>query len=126
MLKDEYLGTIVVKDTMVNIGKDDYGQQYFYEYYDKDKKEIVEYGCGVYNMDFLEIIYSHFDPKGTRISMYGIEAWKKSRDNRVRLWQSKGWDKEEPEEYKEMINSYDTEDYELYDFDKLYKNFNKK
>jgi hypothetical protein len=40
---------------MVNIGEDDYGQQYFLEYVNKEGK-LVEVGCGAYNTDYHYVI----------------------------------------------------------------------
>ena len=43
MKQEEYVKTIVVYDKMVNIGMDDYGQQYFLEYVD-ETGQLVEVG----------------------------------------------------------------------------------
>jgi len=58
MKREEYIETLIVKDQLVNVGKDDYGQQYFFEYY--NGKELVEVGCGAYNKNYKEEIENYF------------------------------------------------------------------
>ena len=51
MHKDEYIKTIVYNGHMINIGLDDYGQQYFLEYLDENNN-IIQQGCGAYNENY--------------------------------------------------------------------------
>jgi len=59
--KDEYVRTICVEGIMVDIGMDDPGQQYFYEY-DLNGKHY-EKGCGAYNFDYIETIFNDLCPR---------------------------------------------------------------
>lgn len=61
MKREEYVETIVCKGRMVNVGIDDAGQQYFFEYLNH-KGELQEVGCGAYNADYLGTIADYFDP----------------------------------------------------------------
>lgn len=51
MKTSEYVRTMVIYGKMVNVGMDDYGQQYFIEFVN-DKGELEELGCGAYNIDY--------------------------------------------------------------------------
>lgn len=63
MIKEEYIGTIELNGTVVNVGIDDYGQQYFFEFINKDgEKETL--GCGAFNINFLDDIIYIVDRKG--------------------------------------------------------------
>ena len=63
MNKEEYVGTIELNNTKIDIGIDDCGQQYFFEFINKDgEKEIL--GCGAYNFNFLDEIIFTIDRKG--------------------------------------------------------------
>lgn len=55
MKQEEYIKTIVYNGHMINIGNDDYGQQYFLEFLN-DKGILEEVGCGAYNPDYLGIV----------------------------------------------------------------------
>ena len=60
-MKDtDYIKTIVVNDRMVNIGLDDYGQCYYFEYYDEEEKELKDVSCGTYNFNYEEEIEAYF------------------------------------------------------------------
>lgn len=58
----EYVKTIVYNGRMINIGLDDYGQQYFLEYAGDDG-QLEYYGCGSYDYDYqrhLEALFGHY------------------------------------------------------------------
>ena len=55
MKKEEYVETKVINGHMVNIGLDDYGQCYFFEFVDPDG-ELREVSCGTYNFNYEEEI----------------------------------------------------------------------
>lgn len=54
MKPEEYIKTLNYHGQLVNLGLDDYGQQYFFEYAEGD--EIKEAGCGTYCEDYFWII----------------------------------------------------------------------
>lgn len=57
MEKKEYLTTVVMHGKMINVGIDDAGQQYFFEYIDDDG--VLRWlGCGAYNGDYHEALES--------------------------------------------------------------------
>ena len=63
MTKEEYIGTIELNGIKVDVGIDDYGQQYFFEFINKDgEKETL--GCGAYNINFLDDIIFIVDRQG--------------------------------------------------------------
>ena len=63
MTKEEYIGTIELNGIKVDVGVDDYGQQYFFEFINKDsEKETL--GCGAYNINFLDDIIFIVDRQG--------------------------------------------------------------
>ena len=55
-----YVGSVICNGYLVNIFLDDYGQQYFYQYLDKDGN-LQETGCGSYNFDYLSAIEYELD-----------------------------------------------------------------
>lgn len=58
---------------MVNVGMDDYGQQFFLEYFDEDTHKLIEVGCGAYNTDYhYEIERLFGSPK--QCASYGVGA----------------------------------------------------
>ena len=59
MKREEYVESIVYNGQMVNIGVDDAGQQYFFEFMNK-KGELEEVGCGAYNGNYLDTIKEFF------------------------------------------------------------------
>ena len=71
MNKEEYFKTIYIKDTKVDIGVDDYGQQYFLEF-EKDG-EIQTIGCGAYQFDFIEQAVYYIDPEGWENNSYNFQ-----------------------------------------------------
>lgn len=62
MLKEEYIETIRIKGKEVDVGLDDYGQCYFFEYKD-DNGKLQEICCGSYNPDYKREIADYFGVK---------------------------------------------------------------
>ena len=89
MKQDEYVKTIVVYGKMVNVGMDDYGQQYFIEFVNS-KGELEEVGCGAYNFDIEDVAKSIIDHRRYCIEFYGEEEYfqmEKEREERLaRKW----------------------------------------
>lgn len=110
MTKDEYVKTVVVRGISVDIGVDDYGQSYFYEY-DLDG-EHYERSCGTYNPDYMEQICYELDPKGTFISWYGIDEWREHMKDLRETYIRRGLD-------TSKLDELEYNDYDIYDFDKL-------
>ena len=73
MKANEYVKTLVVYGKMVNIGMDDYGQQYFIEYVDNNG-DLVEVCCGAYVLDYEDVARSIIDPRRYFIEIWGEEA----------------------------------------------------
>jgi len=67
MKREEYVETLVIKNKIVNVGLDDAGQQYFFEFYDENEKKIVEIGCGAYNHNYKQEIEDYFKTAEERI-----------------------------------------------------------
>lgn len=91
MKQEEYVKTIVVYGKMVNIGMDDYGQQYFIEYVN-DRGELVETGCGAYNHDYEEVAKWCIDTRRAQIDFYGEEEvlrMEKEREERMKKYEEK-------------------------------------
>ena len=57
MEKEEYIKTVVMHGKMINIGLDDAGQQFFFEYVD-DEGHLACIGCGAYSMDYTQALES--------------------------------------------------------------------
>lgn len=76
MKQEEYVKTIVVYGKMVNVGMDDYGQQYFIEFVN-DKGELEELSCGTYNFDYEDVAKTAIDYDRYGIEFWGKEKWKK-------------------------------------------------
>ena len=74
MKREEYVTTIVVYGKMVNVGMDDYGQQYFLEFLNDDG-ELIEFGCGSYNHDFEDVAKSVIDHRRHCIEIFGEEEY---------------------------------------------------
>ncbi len=72
MKQEEYVKTIVIYGKMLNVGMDDYGQQYFLEYVD-DNGELQEIGCGAYNSDIEDVAKTIVDRRRYMIEEYGEE-----------------------------------------------------
>ena len=62
MKKEEYVETLIVQEKMVNVGIDDYGQCYYFEYVN-EKDELVEASCGTYETDYKGYIEEYFTPE---------------------------------------------------------------
>ena len=61
MRKEEYVKSVKVGNIKVDVGIDDYGQCYFFEYLDNG--ELKEVCCGSYNLLYMEEIASYFNVK---------------------------------------------------------------
>lgn len=72
MKQEEYVKTIVIYGKMINVGMDDYGQQFFLEYVD-DNGELQEVGCGAYNSDIEDVAKTIIDRRRYMIEEYGEE-----------------------------------------------------
>ena len=57
--QEEFVESIIVNGRLVNVGLDDYGQQYFFQYVD-DTGELKEVGCGSYNTNYRQEIEDYF------------------------------------------------------------------
>ena len=63
MKKEEYIGTIELNNTKIDIGIDDYGQQYFFEFINENgEKESL--GGSTKKLNFLEEVIFTIDRKG--------------------------------------------------------------
>lgn len=67
MTKEQYIKTIEVCGTKVDLGLDDYGQCYFIEWIDKNG-EKKSAGLGTYNFHYMESIYHMFDERYRELS----------------------------------------------------------
>ena len=91
MKQNEYVKTIVVYGKMVNIGMDNYGQQYFIEYVDNNG-DLVEVGCGAYNFDYEDTAKSIIDYRRRSIEIWGEEAvleMERAREERMKKYEEK-------------------------------------
>ena len=91
MKQEEYVKTIVVYGKMVNIGMDDYGQQYFIEYLNDDG-EITEIGCGAYNDNYEDVAKFVIDHERYSEEFWGYETWeqmKKEKEERLKKYEEK-------------------------------------
>lgn len=61
MNKEDYIKTIYIENIPVNIGIDDYGQCYYFEWF--DGKDMHEESCGAYNTDYVGYILYRLCPK---------------------------------------------------------------
>ena len=59
MRKEEYIKTLIIKGQKVEVGMDDYGQCFFFEYKDKNEK-VQEVCCESYNPNYEEEIADYF------------------------------------------------------------------
>ena len=90
MKRDEYVKTIVVYGKMVNVGMDDYGQQYFIEYVDGNG-ELTEVGCGAYNFDIEDVAKSIIDYERHSREIWGDEEWEemqKAKEERMKRYEN--------------------------------------
>ena len=92
MKQNEYLKTVVVYGKMVNVGIDDYGQQYFIEYVNDDG-ELIEVGCGSYNFGYLEVAKDAIDHRRFMIELWGEEEYTRVEQARTERM-AKQWNKE--------------------------------
>ena len=63
MTKEEYIGTLNLNGTKVDVGIDDYGQQYFFEFIDS-QGNFQEIDCGAYNFCWLDDLLYMVDKEG--------------------------------------------------------------
>jgi hypothetical protein len=86
---EEYIKTIVVYGKMVNVGMDDYGQQYFIEYVN-DNGELVEVGCGAYNTDYEDVAKCLIDRRRQMVEEWGeeevLEMERQTAEREARRW----------------------------------------
>ena len=61
MKPEEYCKTVVYNGHMVNIGVDDYGQQFFLEYVDENG-HLTEFCLGAYNTNYRDALEYLFGP----------------------------------------------------------------
>lgn len=88
MKQDEYFKTIVVYGKMVNVGLDDAGQEFFLEYVD-DRGELVEFGCGAYNLDYEGEAKALVDYRRYSIEVWGEETYlemERAREERLKKY----------------------------------------
>lgn len=92
MKPEEYIKTIVVYGKMVNVGMDDYGQQYFLEFVNNNG-ELEEIGCGAYNFDYEEVAKSIIDHRRFLIEEWGeeqvLEIEKSKTERQAKYWNKK-------------------------------------
>ena len=96
MKQEDYVKTIVVYGKMVNVGMDDYGQQYFIEFVN-DKGELEELGCGTYNFDYEDIAKTAIDYDRCSREFWGEEEWekiKKRKEERLKKYKKESSDSE--------------------------------
>lgn len=128
MKSSEYVTTVLVRDYVVNIGIDDYGQCYFIEWVENENGNDVlrSLSLGTYCTDYLESTYSIFDYKGVSISLYGKEQWEEDTARIKGRYVNSGWADENPEAYLDWLKNRNREDYGTYDFPKMYKELSKR
>lgn len=88
MKQEEYVTTIVVYGKMVNVGMDDYGQQYFIEFVNENG-ELTEVGCGAYNFDIEDIAKSIINYERHSREIWGDEEWEemnKAKEERMKRY----------------------------------------
>ena len=92
MKQEEYIKTIVVYGKMINVGMDDYGQQYFLEFVN-DKGELEEKGCGSYNFDYEEFAKSIIDHRRFLVEEWGegevLEMERQKAEREAKYWNRK-------------------------------------
>lgn len=91
MKQEEYVKTIVVYGKMVNVGMDDYGQQYFLEYINENG-HLIEIGCGAYNDDYEDVAKTMIDYDRYSREIYGDELWEqmqKEKEERLKKYEEK-------------------------------------
>lgn len=72
MTDEEYIKTLTVNGQKIDLGLDDYGQQYFIEWEDEEGKH--ESGLGAYNLDYMSSILHMFDPDYRRILLVVMDG----------------------------------------------------
>jgi len=61
MKSKDFIRTIEIEGTKVDIGQDDYGQCYYFEY-EKDGQKL-DISCGTYNADVIPYIFFELCPR---------------------------------------------------------------
>jgi len=64
--KDIYVETLIVRDKMVNVFMNDYGQCYWFQWLENG--ELKDMSCGTYNTDYKEFIEDYFKPLTERMA----------------------------------------------------------
>lgn len=97
----DYVISLKIHNTPINIYTDDAGQCYFFTYINGE--EIVEQTCGAYNTDFLDYIIWTVDRKGACIYKFTEEDWEELMESRT----------------KRRLENIDTDDYEIYTYEEI-------
>ena len=125
MTKQEYIETLYINGIKVDVGIDDYGQCYFFEYTDENG-QFNSIGCGTYNEWYLEEIYYYLDPYSTEISLYGKDEFDAITANMLARYQK--YIKEDPNDkfanewYESTIKPrLELKTWNTYDFEQMYK-----
>lgn len=123
MTKEEYIGTLEIRGHKVDIGIDEPGQQYFFEY-EEDNKLKTE-SCGTYESSFIEYICWFFDKKSYYITEYGEDIWDEQIHATERTYQRMvdkyPNDVELKEYYESLLYHMKNDEYIIFDFNALYK-----
>lgn len=88
MKREEYVKTIIVYGKMVNVGMDDYGQQYVIEFVNSNG-ELEEIGCGAYNFDYEDVAKTAIDYERHCREIWGDEKWEqmqKEKEERMKKY----------------------------------------
>lgn len=75
MDKNEFVRKLTINGIDIDVGKDDYGQCYFFEYKDENGNLKTE-SMGTYNIDYVKFCYYFFNPEYRALfkkDLYGDE-----------------------------------------------------
>ena len=84
MKKEEYIKTMNINGNSIDLGIDNYGQQYFVEWEDSEGKH--EMGLGVYNMNYMSDILYKFDPNFKQAVKVLLNGESLDEENKDKLW----------------------------------------
>ena len=84
MKKEEYIKTMNINGNSIDLGIDDYGQQYFVEWEDSEGKH--EMGLGAYNMNYMSDILYKFDPNFKQAVKVLLNGESLDEENKDKLW----------------------------------------
>ena len=84
MKKEEYIKTMNINGNSIDLGIDDYGQQYFIEWEDSEGKH--EMGLGSYNMNYMSDILYKFDPNFKRTVKVLLNGESLDEESKDKLW----------------------------------------